>query len=172
MINHARTLLLNQSSGNSSKFEEYISSNFIPTNELPEYILAIRNCLFGHKPTRSAKNLRIRQLLSIVHSGRYDEYLRSFDSRITYLPWKCDNAEGIKLPSLPDSINNVSKTINDFYHTFFHGLPEFELLWKSNLFTDKVIGLTLALVYNLEGLLNVVEKHQVLAVARDRLPEH
>ena len=88
MINHARTLLLNQARDQTHYSDlgyEYISPNFRPVN-LPPALKLIRGILFGNKPDNYFRNFRCRELLSYIHSSEFDEYIYRLDSRVTYWP--------------------------------------------------------------------------------------
>lgn len=87
MINHGRVLLANQlpANGDFTAYiaEEYTSADFVPI-ETTDEIQRIRAVLFGSNPDRDFTNYRCRQLLTILHSTPWAEYLEELDSRITY----------------------------------------------------------------------------------------
>lgn len=90
MINHFRTHLLNVArEGNSllTAGEEYISPDYQPrrANELIRYMHAV---LFGNNPDREYLNLRGRQLIELVHASELADLVLTYDTRLTYLPWK------------------------------------------------------------------------------------
>lgn len=90
MINHFRTYLLNVArDGNSllTAGEEYISPAFQPRkpDALIRYMHAV---LFGNNPDREFLNLRGRQLVELVHASELAPLSLTYDSRVTYLPWK------------------------------------------------------------------------------------
>lgn len=90
MINHFRTYLLNTArDGNSllTAGEEYIAADFQPrkADALINYMHA---ALFGNNPDREFLNLRGRQLLELVHASALAPLALTYDTRVTYLPWK------------------------------------------------------------------------------------
>jgi hypothetical protein len=85
MINHLRTLLLNQPysafPGADYFMEEYVSPDFL-TLVWPDYLRRIRAVLFGASPDRAMLNYRLAQCLSTVRTCQLSEYLLRFDARI------------------------------------------------------------------------------------------
>jgi hypothetical protein len=140
-----------------SALHEFIPYTYTPV-ELPENLTAVRNVIFGVNPTISDLDYRAGQLLSIIH-GCYDEYLTTLDTRLTYTPFKMNppHAE-VKLPdlaSIPDKVDLDS--LNPI-------LDDFKLLIKSQLFVDRIVGITLALIYKTEELRNEMEKRKILGL--------
>lgn len=84
MINHARTLLLNE---NEPKLqipgEELIPEEFAPLR-LPTFLKIIRSVLFGASPDRLMLNYRLREILTLLHASELGEFVLDLDSRITY----------------------------------------------------------------------------------------
>jgi len=87
MINWARTLLCNVS-GNSRPAlgelgEDYIDESY-QSVALPTHLKSIHRILFGTKPEPLYMNYRVSQLLHVLHSTEFAEYLTANDQRITY----------------------------------------------------------------------------------------
>jgi|694.fasta_scaffold23418_9 hypothetical protein len=86
MINHARTLLLNQhpdSVGVDDVGYEYIPPGFKP-QKLPTALDTVHKILFGSRPDNYFLNFRAYELLSYIHQTELDTFLRALDPRITY----------------------------------------------------------------------------------------
>lgn len=85
MLNEARTLLLNAAPVAYGMYvgEEPIAADFKPAS-LPDYLLRVRQEFFGSTPDREMLNYRARQLMTLVHRSELKEYLKDFDSRVTY----------------------------------------------------------------------------------------
>lgn len=88
MINHARTLLLNQNpetAGADDIGYEYIPPEFKPV-AMPTALATVHKILFGSKPDNYFRNYRAHELLSYVHQTELDAFARALDSRVTYWP--------------------------------------------------------------------------------------
>lgn len=91
MINHARTLLLNVPATKANYADsgtdgyEFISPDFRPV-VVPETLMTIRRTLFGRNPDMLFMGLRAQELLTYVHQSEFADYLRDFDTRVTYWP--------------------------------------------------------------------------------------
>lgn len=88
MINHARTLLLNQPRRRTHYSDdgyEYVPAEFKPV-ELPATLAMVRQLLFGSAPDNYFLNYRCRELLSYIHTTDLAEYIYKFDPRVTYWP--------------------------------------------------------------------------------------
>ena len=89
MINQLRTLLLNQPSGAippiSYPGEEYVPTGYSPP-VLTDALATIHSLLFGRTPDRALLNLRLRQLLGIIHTSELAEFVYALDPRVTYWP--------------------------------------------------------------------------------------
>ena len=91
MINHIRTLLLNESGGLGYPIdypgEEYVPADYAPV-ALPAALDGVHAALFGRKDAdRAFKNLRLRQITTLLHAEpTLKEYVSYFDSRVTYFP--------------------------------------------------------------------------------------
>ena len=88
MINHARTLLLNQARRRTHYSDdgyEYVPPEFKPVDLTPTLAL-VRQLLFGATPDNYFLNYRCRELLSYIHTTDLAEYVYQFDPRVTYWP--------------------------------------------------------------------------------------
>ena len=88
MINHGRTLLLNQARAATHYTDpgyEYVSPDYKPAR-LPETLKNIRTILFGSTPDNYFLNFRAQELLSYIHSSDLSTFLTDLDPRITYWP--------------------------------------------------------------------------------------
>jgi hypothetical protein len=86
MINHARTLLLNQPGKNYQPGfigEEYTPRNYV-RRQVPSYVLFPHKILFGSNPDKVFLNFRAAELLSLIHATELSEFVHALDSRITY----------------------------------------------------------------------------------------
>lgn len=86
MINHLRTLLLNEGPADADyPGEEYVPKDF-RTQGLPHELIRIRNLLFGLNPDRAMLNYRLRQYMTLLHTTELEEYVTALDPRVTYWP--------------------------------------------------------------------------------------
>jgi hypothetical protein len=88
MINHARTLLLNQAPETAAADDtgyEYIPEEFkvIP---LPTTLGAIHRIIFGVSPDNYFRNFRVRELLNYIHQTELQNFVAALDPRVTYWP--------------------------------------------------------------------------------------
>lgn len=91
MLNHGRTLLMNASHlAEAITGEEYVPESFRPITTLPTAVRKVRSILFGTDPDRYMLNLRLHQLMPLIHICGLEQYLLAYDSRITYWPIKQD----------------------------------------------------------------------------------
>ena len=88
MVNHVRTLLLNSGSPGSIIWpgEEYVPPLYQPVT-IPDAARQIYNAIFPPGCDRAFANLRLSQLLPLLHRPQFDPIVRSFDPRITYIPF-------------------------------------------------------------------------------------
>lgn len=90
MINHVRTILLNQSSstrpGYSYPGEEYVPDGY-KERAVSIPVRTVRQVLFAAAPDRAMLNYRLRQYLSLIHSSELEEFVLAKDRRITYWPF-------------------------------------------------------------------------------------
>lgn len=87
MVNHIRTLLLNETGTNkpgySFPLEEYVPSDYkviIPNDACRRALIA----LFGVYPDRAYKNWRLYQISKIAEACGFDKYWYKFDGRVTH----------------------------------------------------------------------------------------
>jgi hypothetical protein len=88
MINHARTLLLNQHpdyAGPDDVGYEYIPPTFKPV-AMSTPLATIHRILFGSKPDNYFRNFRAAELLGYIHQTELAQFLTALDPRITYWP--------------------------------------------------------------------------------------
>lgn len=87
MINHIRTLLLDESGQNkpdwSFPLEEFVPTDFSP-QKFPAEVKRVWNTLFGLKPDRAYKNWRLFQLSTLAQSSDLLKYWFTFDPRVTH----------------------------------------------------------------------------------------
>jgi hypothetical protein len=81
MINHVRTLLQNRSHKHPS--DEFVPEDFVAMR-CPAVVQKIKRVLWGRTPV---SQLRIRQIMQILHTTELEEHVLAPDSRITYLPF-------------------------------------------------------------------------------------
>lgn len=88
MINHVRTLLLNQDGDkrpDPSFFgEELVPAEYRITN-LPSGLQRARTALFGNDPDVAGLNYMLWQYMRILHSTEFVDYVYDLDSRVTYM---------------------------------------------------------------------------------------
>lgn len=89
MINHIRTLLLNQSAASRPEptfpGEEVVPPNFIPRRLTPG-MQHLWHCLFGRQPDALYQNYRLWQIMALLHASPLADLVTLRDSRITYQP--------------------------------------------------------------------------------------
>lgn len=87
MVNHIRTLLLNEDGsgkpGNAFPLEEYVPSDF-KASDFTFDCLKIWRTLFGFSPDRAYKNWRLYQLSILAEASSLTDYWYKFDPRITH----------------------------------------------------------------------------------------
>lgn len=83
MINHLRTLLLNEGPDESADLEQYIDPNFKPLR-LPGDAAAFRNEALRTTWPRDYKNFVATQLCRLAYSSRFAHMLNDLDPRITF----------------------------------------------------------------------------------------
>lgn len=90
MINHARTLLLNQARSRTHYSDygyEYVPPAFKPV-VLPAVLQNLRRLFFGVAPDDYFLNFRVNELMSYIHATELAEYVYKLDPRVTYWPKK------------------------------------------------------------------------------------
>ena len=92
MTNHVRTLLLNEPPAAGSALwpaERYVPPRFVP-RAVPPVARAAYAALFPTGCDRAFKNLRLAQLLPLLHQPRFEPLTLAADPRVTYLPFAAD----------------------------------------------------------------------------------
>lgn len=131
MFNHFRTLLLNMD-GHISTDTNYPGEELVPSDfrsvTLPQHIKSIRSTIFGPAPDRAMLNYRIRSLLPLVHTPKFEQFVLELDSRITYVPFDNNFYDLSLVQATVDKVvgdNNLIitgiKPTNDttLYHQFY-----------------------------------------------------
>lgn len=114
MINHVRTLLLNQhpdTAGPTDTGYEYIPNVFKPLR-LPTALETVRKILFGNRPDNYFRNFRVREILSYMHQTELDVFTRQFDPRITYWPQTQNPFYGAAKQVFVEQISGPPKRLN------------------------------------------------------------
>lgn len=147
LINHARTLLLNKAA--SATQGEYIDPEFLPQT-LPEWLTNIYRCIFDGVVD---PEMRIRQIMQILHLTELRDYVLELDPRITYDP----NSSNIHadIPSLLPVLAKlrqivVGETEDKLFGQAAHPpYSTFKTLWHSNRAPYALGGILLAIIYRL-----------------------
>ena len=91
MINHVRTLLLNQDGSKRPMTtffgEECVPELFRPV-VLPAELMTVRRALLGSNPDTAGLNYMLWQYVRILHSTEFEDYVYALDTRVTYLHTK------------------------------------------------------------------------------------
>lgn len=95
MLNHVRTLLLNQAATSPSGLDYGLTgSEFIPPTYAPvklsPVLQRLRDTIYGTRPDTMMLLYRTFQLVGLLHGSELSRYMTWFDTRITYLPIKTD----------------------------------------------------------------------------------
>lgn len=88
MINHARTLILNEAAGNRPNLEEY-GEEYVPSSFRPKRlsgpIKRLREICLGTKGDPLYQNYMLADIMNVLHSGNVSRaYILSLDPRYTY----------------------------------------------------------------------------------------
>lgn len=91
MINHVRTLLLNSLAAGAAQWpaERFVPADFRP-RAVPAAARPVYEALFPPGCDRAFRNLRLAQLLPLLHQPQFDALARAYDPRVTYLPFAAD----------------------------------------------------------------------------------
>lgn len=88
MLNHVRSLLMNLHGEDQAYPETYPGDAVIPAEyrkiQLPDYLVQVREQLFGKTPDRTFLNYRVFQYLQLIEGTELREYVSALDPRITY----------------------------------------------------------------------------------------
>jgi len=122
MINHARTLFLNEDDSNRPEYgdlgEEYIPRDYAP-NKYGGEVEAVRQPAIGTLGDPLYQNYRLAQIMSILHSNDVTrEFVLGLDNRITYDPFK-SGFFSIKDADIVESFTDI----NMFLATVGKGKP-------------------------------------------------
>ena len=117
MINHARTLLLNQTADKlACDWEQAVSQEFVPTR-LSASLTAVWRAFFGAAPDPWSMNWRAHRYMSLLHAAEYRGYLTELDSRISYSvpldPITTDLPVIVGSPEITDAIRLAGEAIDD-----------------------------------------------------------
>jgi hypothetical protein len=89
MINQIRTLLLNID-GSNNPGPNYPGEEYVPPTfhafQLTGAVRIVHQLMFGIAPDRALMNYRLRELLTVVHTGPMAQYVYALDPRVTYWP--------------------------------------------------------------------------------------
>jgi hypothetical protein len=114
MINHIRTLLLNEEAvKHAGDLEEYVPEEFRKRTE-PHSIAKFRYVFFGETPTREELNYRLHQCMVILHTTpALVRYVIKPDPRITYWPLEKGMRSEVKMPPLPQVVANLAVSLDE-----------------------------------------------------------
>lgn len=155
MINHARTLLLNDKALPDELGEEFVPE-FAPLY-LPRSLDRVHKILFGKQPIRQELNYKLRCIMQLLHATELAEFVLQLDPRVTYLPFD----EVFWMRKLPReyftavcSLLSKLLTAEDKEALFGKAQEEpyktFRNLWEQHTRIEyKLGGLILALVYRI-----------------------
>ncbi len=167
MLNHARTLLLNEAGAKQPEaFGEYIDPSYVPVR-LPQHLDEFHKIIYGERPSREHKNYRARQLLGICHASPVEDMILALDPRVTYLPFRPVSLPPMPgLISLPKLLDPLSYWCDQYGNILFRGTEFNRLLdlWRGPIYTDRLAGLTMTVIYRTEELRCEMEKCQVLGM--------
>lgn len=87
MINHVRTLLLNEPSSAKMDYgfplEEYVPNGYVPV-VLPNSLRVVYQALFNTYPDRAYKNWRLYQISTLAESSELYAYWHKLDQRVSH----------------------------------------------------------------------------------------
>jgi len=158
MINHVRTLLLNNPPIHGQIVgDEYIPADFVPI-VVSSTIAKVRMGLFGARPQRRTMNYRMWQLMSLLHATELKQFMLEHDQRITYDPGGPSPFDAVMdMPSLPEVVEQLEQLLapSDCDVLFSDEEPylTFRNLWKDH---DQIAyrlgGLLLAVAYRTHAI--------------------
>lgn len=138
MINHVRTLILNDTKSN-----EFISAEFVP---MPESAIAkrVRGWLF-YGLTGEEKDWRMHQVMQLLHTPTLEAHVLAYDPRVTYLPFERAKQPG----SLVDVSVRLHATVTtQDEEILFADRPDLLELWRSDKMLFDLAGILLALAHH------------------------
>jgi hypothetical protein len=135
MINHTRTLILNERVG-----KEFIPDTFVP---MPASATAarVRDCLFAGLPPE-AKDARMQQVMQLLHTYELEPYVLAKDPRVTYLPFGKVAQPGSLVAVVEQLHTRLTAEDED---VLFDGVPELRAMWHSDKMLFDLAGILLAL---------------------------
>ena len=152
MINHIRTLLLDEEGsnkpGNNYPLEEFVPTVFKPAKMKFE-LRKVWNTLFGNKPDRSYKNWRLFQLSELAQASDLMGHWQTFDKRITHFdkPAEDYSKEYGKVLASRVSNGNVVSIVMAYANGVISVLPSEQAVNQTNnqedlglLFTGKILA--------------------------------
>ena len=162
MINHAKTLLVNlppsMIPASWSLEANYVDPEFVPV-QLPPWLATLHRVLLGGTETWHTF-YNVDQMLRIVHSSDYRDYLLASDARITYDPMSAVPAAVVSVAPATSIVSriaacrNMSSELGRLFGTAavepyltFYGLFAQQLS-----FVDSVAGLVLAALWRTNEL--------------------
>lgn len=114
MVNHIRTLLLNENGSNNPGYlfplEEYVDKAFT-ASKVPFVCQKVLDILFGKNPDRAYKNWRLYQLSRLAEATDLLQYWFKFDKRVTHFdePAYEDSSEYGKITISKSSTGSIIK---------------------------------------------------------------
>lgn len=116
MVNEVRTLLLNVSGtpafAATYPGEEFVPDDFVAIN-LPLPLRTVHQALFGYNPDRAMYNYRLRQYMTLLHSGKLASFVTDVDPRITY--WPARDTSFFLPANFGTQITKIGATDKDLY---------------------------------------------------------
>ena len=141
MINHVRTLILNE-----NKSDEFVPPDFAPV-VASAAAQRVRNWLF-YGLSEEEKGWRMFQVMQLLHTTALEPYVLARDPRITYLPLTKAGPVG----SLVDVAVRLHSVITaEDEAVLFKDQPKFLELWRSDKMLFDLAGILLALACHTEA---------------------
>jgi hypothetical protein len=142
MINHIRTLILNETTS-----DEFVPSEFVPMPASPA-AKRVRAWLF-YGLSQQEKDARMYQVMQVLHTPALEKFVLAPDPRVTYLPLTtCKVNPG----SLVDVALRLHTTITAYEEeVLFKDVPQFRELWRSDKMLFDIAGILLALAYHTDA---------------------
>ena len=158
MINHARTIILNEHNSIAGlatglPYAEVIDSTFVPFT-VPVVLQPFKSNLIPSGLTISNKLVYVRGIMTLIHQPLFETYIQSFDYRITYnLKDDMNKTITFDVSALMTRLDKLftSTAINS---SLFHNpnnityLSDMYKLWSNGITpTSRIIASILAYVY-------------------------
>lgn len=139
MINHVRTLILND-----TQSDEFIPPEFVPMPASPS-AARVRQWLF-YGLTAEQKNARMHQLMQVLHMPEFEARVLAFDPRVTYLQPR-DRLENPG--SLADVLSRLHAMITEEdEHVLFQDHADLRELWHGDKLLCDLAAILLALAHH------------------------